>query len=151
MSEISLSSPAVVHIQRTGKRRNVTEQTMRDGVRLGERINRNSASMKCVETFLDRVCGKRTMSDLILIADDCTRSNSSVPSADRLARRNRAGLICWFCENWVLISDFLVARYGQPHYLARTTPIVEVPKSEVVEHDRQIGEHPLSLMALLNH
>jgi hypothetical protein len=148
----TFSCHPVVHIQRTGKRRTVTGQTMRDTVRLRERIQRSALLMKSVESFLSRVCGKRTMPDLMATAEECVRINLLIEPPDRVAKRNRAGLICWFCEHWTVVSALLTAHYCPAQLFRQLPSLADANKSVVGEADTQIEDaHPLSLTALLNH
>jgi hypothetical protein len=65
-----------------------------------------------VERTLDRVCQKQRRSDLIELAEKCVLAVGAAPPIDRLARRHRPGLICWFCENWSAVSPFLLQQCG---------------------------------------
>jgi hypothetical protein len=103
--------PVVVRIPRTGKRMTVSEQTQRDSARILERVRRNEQSMRIIEDVLARVVAKRKKRDLLPLAEECVRASCGRLAIDRLARRNRRALICWFCENWGTVSEFLL----QPH------------------------------------
>jgi hypothetical protein len=102
----------VIRIQRTGKRRSISEQTQRDSARLNERIRHNAALFPLVEMTLDRVFKKQRRSELIDLAEKCAHVNGAVHPIDRIARRHRPGLICWFCENWSAISAYVLQHSG---------------------------------------
>jgi hypothetical protein len=138
--------PFVTRIPRSGKHRNVSEQTTRDNERLVERMRRCAATFQSIERILDGVAGKRTMSQLITVADECALRDPSLLPPDRLARRSRSGLLCWFCENWAAVSPFVMLRFKIPCRGAAPAP------SEQKDDELADGKiHPLSVVALLNH
>jgi hypothetical protein len=140
-------SPAlsVTLIPRSGKRRALSHQTTRDNSRLIERMRRCSEMLKLVEPVLKGPYGKRTMSELLSLADGCTRVDPGLPPADRLARRSRPGLLCWFCENWGAVAPSILVLHEMA--TRRTAPAPAAPKAGDPARE-QI--HPLSVAALMN-
>jgi hypothetical protein len=137
------------------KRRHVSEQTQRDNVRLNDRLRRNTARMTTVEQTLSQFGGRRTMMELLCVAHHCVVALNGAVQIDRLARRSRLALMCWFCENWPVVWEHVFHFYGaQPqipvvNFLDRTpVPSVE-PILSAVNPDVDIG--PLSILNLLNH
>jgi hypothetical protein len=60
----------------------------------------------------DRGNGSFTMAEILSIASRLVRDAAS-PPIDRLARRKKPALICWFCEN----HPDLIARFVQSHFI----------------------------------
>jgi hypothetical protein len=119
---------------------------MRDNFRLVERMRRCAHVFKMIERILDGGSRKRTMLELIVLADECGRMDPLLPPADRLARRSRAGLLCWFCENWALVAPLLHLQFERP--MQDVVPAPLAPKAANLASEPM---HPLSLGALLNH
>jgi hypothetical protein len=108
-------------------------------------MRRCAPTLKIVERMLDAVAGRQTMPELIALAAECVGRDQSLSPPDRLARRSRAGLLCWFCEKWAAIAPSLTVRFE--------IPVSEVPAIVARRETDLVGEsaHPLSIAALLNH
>jgi hypothetical protein len=133
-----------VQIQRNGKRRLVSEQTQRDSIRLSERIRRNAGRIRVVESCLEQAYGRMSMSNLASLADRCVNACQNSIALDRLAKRSRPALFCWFCENWSVIWPVLLQQQtGPPQSYAPVQHLEQVPQVDDI--------HPLSIVALLNH
>jgi hypothetical protein len=139
------AAPSVVRIPRSGKHRKVAGQTTRDNSRMVERMRRCAQIFKPIERTLDRVFAKRTMAELTVLADDCARMMPFMRRMDRLARRSKPGVVCWFCENWVVISPCLIAQFERSIRNRMQQSIQPNPDNLV---DQSID---LSIEALMNH
>lgn len=133
----------IIRIPRTAKRNTISVQTERDEARINERVRRNAAPLRVIEPLLARICGKPTIAGLIGIADHCLRETGLPIRLDRLARRSRIALLCWFCENWGQISEPLMKQFSIN--LPRTGDPPDPPAHPASEAS------PLSITSLLNH
>jgi hypothetical protein len=94
--------PRVIVIQRVGKRMTLSKQAEKDRVLTSERMRRNEACLGFVRKRLQLFSPNLQKKELDVVAQ-------AVPgvSLDRLAKRSRDCLICWFCENWIAIEPHL--------------------------------------------
>ncbi|OHT00084.1 hypothetical protein TRFO_08034 [Tritrichomonas foetus] len=93
----------IVAIKRIGKRRKLTAQTIRDNEKLNNRILKNQSRIKVIDKqFVNSDGRKMKMADLLKIA--VVISRYSHKKIDRIAKRNRMGLLCWISENFESLS-----------------------------------------------
>ena len=105
-------------IRRGGKQ---STQSSRDYERIQTRIQQNGSKIEYVSNFLDRYFRTHVTSVILLSLARIFIRKLDL-TLDRLAKRNRTALLCWFAENWDPIyaqlkrTDFLtyVANQGFP-------------------------------------
>jgi hypothetical protein len=131
----------VIRIQRTPSRSstNRARATIREQRSVNQRIRSCSDDVLRVEQALSSVFGRVTMANLANLAELCSTATNGEVQPDRLARRHRQAMLCFFCTHWdiacqVLLRDVLPSR------------MPNVP--EVASPDRD--PDPLSLATLLN-
>jgi hypothetical protein len=97
----------------TGKRTKLSDQAIEDRVLIQDRVRKNANLMPEVLKELGLLCSESLQKkDLIVIAGKVS-TLCNVP-LDRLAKRSRDCLICWFSEHWPCIVTTLreVCRNG---------------------------------------
>jgi hypothetical protein len=96
----------VVVIPRFGKRQTLSKQAERDQELIVARVRENRAALHRVTKELEYLCGESPQKkDLLVIARRLGGKLGIV--LDRLAKRSRDCLLCWFCENWTTVeADF---------------------------------------------
>jgi hypothetical protein len=87
-------------IARVGKRTTLSKQAEKDHVLINERVRRNRGLMGPVTRRLEVISTQKK--DLLVVALHVGQI-IRVP-LDRLAKRSRDCLFCWFCENWGAIE-----------------------------------------------
>jgi hypothetical protein len=87
-------------IARVGKRTTLSKQAEKDQVLIVERIRRNQGLMDRITRRLEVISTQKK--DLLVVAHHIGQA-IRVP-LDRLAKRSRDCLFCWFCENWGTIE-----------------------------------------------
>jgi hypothetical protein len=94
--------PGVTIIARVGKRQTLSKKAEKDRVLTTERLRRNESLLGFVGERLRAYSAGLQKKELLLVAQsvDCV-------SLDRLAKRSRDCLLCWFCENWSMIESRL--------------------------------------------
>jgi hypothetical protein len=104
-------NPPRIVIARVGKRASLSKQTEKDQELTAGRIRRNAAALDTVVHRLEMLYGPSLQKkDLLVVARQFTQV-----SLDRLAKRSRDCLLCWFCENWGVLEPLLFgARSPQP-------------------------------------
>lgn len=96
----------VIRIPRSGKRRTLSQQTQKDQELTADRIRLNKERIDSILEKLVQLCGASPQKkDLLVLAREIQAE--SLIRLDRLAKRNRDCLICWFCENWRVISIYI--------------------------------------------
>jgi hypothetical protein len=126
----------IIRIPRTAKVRHPMNQrvTQREQERVNKRLRFCASEIVRVEDALQRAFGRVTMSLLQQVAESCTTLTNGFLKPDRLARRHRPAMLCFFCENWLLICQLIT----QHNLMSRMTQ-PEAPDPE-----------PVSITALLN-
>jgi hypothetical protein len=91
-------------IYRSSAARASTAQTERDNAELLARMKRAAASYRTVERFLECKVGPRlTREKLFALADRLYAQQIVDDPPDRLCRRKKEALICWFCERFAQV------------------------------------------------
>jgi hypothetical protein len=126
----------IVHITRTAKVCHpVNErQSAREHERLSKRTRFCGPELDRVEAVLERAFGRVTMAVLQTLAANCVALTNGALKPDRLARRHRPAMLCFFCENWPAIS----------HLMTQNNLMAPQLAADIGEPD------PLSISALLN-
>jgi hypothetical protein len=100
--------PTVIVIPRVGKRHTLSEQAQKDQVLITDRVRRNAPLIDAIRSTLEYACGPSPQKkDLLVVARQLT--GPCKIALDRLAKRSRDCLICWFCENWKTIETQFAA------------------------------------------
>lgn len=74
-------------------------QSMRDQEKIIRRVQLNGLKIDFVAAYIDRYFKTHlTYSPLLALAKKITECSSV--KLDRLAKRNRSALLCWYAENW---------------------------------------------------
>jgi hypothetical protein len=101
--------PGCTVIPRVGKRQCLSKQTMKDQIDTTARLRRNAPFLPFVRTRLETCYGLSLQKKNLLIVAQ------TLPGVvlDRLAKRSRDCLMCWFCENWSIIEPLLASKCSQ--------------------------------------
>lgn len=94
--------PLIV-IPRCGKRRVLSDQAQKDQGLTANRVRLNKDRINSVVNRLEYLLGQSPQKkDLLQLARQlCCPCGIAL---DRLAKRSRDCLICWYCENWAVIE-----------------------------------------------
>lgn len=84
-----------------------TIQSIRDHEKIVKRMDNAGVKFDFVAAYFEKIIGPRyTVSSMLEIASNL--ANNMHLKIDRLAKRNRSALLCWFAEHWVLLSPHLL-------------------------------------------
>lgn len=99
-------SPPVIVLQRVGKRSELSQRALKEQKIVNQRIKDCGESFQTIPKLLDSVFHTTlTFTDYKNIAEELTRF---IPiKIDRLSKRNKSAMICWFAENWSIVNCFL--------------------------------------------
>jgi hypothetical protein len=101
----------------------LTRQTVKDRLLTDERVMRNQARRTFVGKALEPHFGPiPRRKDLLVVAREFDTIN-----LDRLAKRSRECLLCWFCENWTVIEPVLPTVCARVLAPAPAPPVVFDP------------------------
>ncbi|EAX85371.1 hypothetical protein TVAG_151160 [Trichomonas vaginalis G3] len=99
VSYLSYANPALKHRKRT-------PQCQRDYEKIQRRIKFNGEKVEYVASYIDRYFGSHVTSMMLISIANVIIEKHKI-KLDRLARRNRSALLCWFTENWDIIHPYL--------------------------------------------
>lgn len=89
------------------KKRGGLPQSMRDYETVQRRIKMNGETkIDYVSSFIDKFFGTHVTITILLSLANIVVSQNHI-KLDRLARRNRSALLCWYAENWNVIDPIL--------------------------------------------
>ena len=83
-------------------------QSYRDNERIQKRIAANEGKLEYVSKFLDQYFGAHVNAEILISLAKIVMSNYQI-TLDRLAKRNRSALLCWYSENWDKIHPMLTS------------------------------------------
>lgn len=116
--------------------RYLTKYTAED---INERIKRNGTKLSYVHYFLIDFLGPGfPIIDLMSLAVDISRGLGIY--LDRMAKRNKKALICWFTENWSVIYP----RIGDFHTKANMN-------QQITLEQQKSDQYSSDIFKLLNH
>ena len=88
-----------------GKRKTLTSQTQKDQEMTVIRLKQNEAKIGKVTEILESLLGQRVQKKVLLeVAKEVSKKTRI--TLDRLAKRSRDCLICWFCENFEQVLPY---------------------------------------------
>jgi hypothetical protein len=123
--------PMIVHCK--SKPQQLTAQTIRDGNTVAMRRHRVGEQYNQMERQLCRLFGSNvTRKTLLTFADLLLKEGLVRNPLDRLARRTKEALICWFCENAGL--NLLVLEKPRDYCQMLTEMIDHSPGVQAVEN-----------------
>jgi hypothetical protein len=99
--------PRIV-IARVGKRKTLSKQAEKDQGLISARVRQNTPALTFITRRLEALYGLPLQKkDLLVVARELCGMAPLI--LDRLAKRSRDCLLCWFCENWIVLEPLLVA------------------------------------------
>lgn len=121
-------------IQRVGKRNDLSEQALQEQAMTNNRIRRCGPKLNIVNKYFeDRFGPKLNFKDLKYIADQVVKR---IPlHVDRISKRNKTAMQCWFTEQWNLIKpilDNMVITISEPQQVAQNQ-ISQIKQNEEKE------------------
>lgn len=125
-------------------------QARRDLNRIKRRIEANSGMLKQITNQFVKYIGENiTLESLMFLAKSLEeKANIEI---DRLAKRRRAALICWYVENWDIIrpllkSERFMEKFRKNFNLTKSAKSITEVKSEPINNYLD----PSNLSLLLN-
>lgn len=92
----------IVSTRPLNKHKRKTAQSVRDHEKIKKRLEYNGIMPDYISAYLEKSIGRHISStSLLSLASDIEYEFNL--KIDRLARRNRQALLCWFAENWNII------------------------------------------------
>lgn len=126
-------------IPRSGKRSDLSEQAIQEQNMTNSRIRKCGPMLNMVNKYFESKFGpKVNFKDLKLIADQIVKK---IPlHVDRISKRNKVAMQCWFVEHWVIVKpliDNMVFKVVEPpkvqqSQIDETTSEEEEPKVSVL-------------------
>ncbi|EAY20457.1 hypothetical protein TVAG_110700 [Trichomonas vaginalis G3] len=83
-----------------------TPQSIRDYEKVQKRMKDNGSKVDQVSTFIDKYFGTHVTIAILTSLAKIVMGRYAL-KLDRLARRNRSALLCWYAENWDVIFPLL--------------------------------------------
>lgn len=96
----------ILNARYVNKHYRTTAKSIKDYERLRIRIGKIGVKMDIVTAYLENMFGQHATAMILLHQAAIIEKNLSI-EIDRLAKRNRQALLCWFAENWDQILPFL--------------------------------------------
>lgn len=128
-------------------------QTIRDSKKLEQRIKSNEGKLQFVSDYLDDYFGTH-VNTMILGSLAKIIINTYGITLDRLAKRNRTALLCWYAENWEkicpLLNNLCIGK-EKDIKLSTEEPIKNHEEFIAISQDPIQSLAPYSIICLLNH
>ena len=88
------------------KAQSSADQALRDYQKIQSRVSQKGLMVDIVKAYFEKIMGKKVRASFILSVAQILSSTFQI-KLDRLAKRNRTALLCWYAENWVKIAPSL--------------------------------------------
>jgi hypothetical protein len=107
--------PRIV-IARVGKRKALSKQAEKDQILICNRVRQNTPALTLITRRLEALYGPPLQKKHLLVVAQQIAGVAAL-SLDRLAKRSRDCLLCWFCENWPVVETLLAGCPSQPRVM----------------------------------
>lgn len=151
MNEDSPDSPKYYVILREPPKKMTSKAYMKYSSEVNARRRRSNSMYYYIERLLNRLpkC-KRRKTDALHIAESISKKINI--KIDRNAKRNYDSLICWYCENWPLVSQHIFSTYYElfemPEIQNQKQPLGPQPKLNITIKTTAVD--PCSIEFFLN-
>lgn len=142
----------IIETRMIHKYKRTTAQSVRDHSRVLERIDKNGIKVDYVGAYIDKLFGRHIKCAILL--EYATRiANTMHLKLDRLAKRNRNALVCWYAENWEVVLPFLMEfrlnddLWQKIHQTSPPSPLP--PEEQPIDKAKQVDI--LDIYQLLNY
>lgn len=127
-------------------------QTLRDYEKIQKRVKQNEGRLEFITEYLDHYFGAHVNTVILNSLAKIIMETYGI-SLDRLAKRNRSALLCWYSENWDKIYPVLnalnIGRKNESLFKTEMkNPLIENYKPLAIREPK--CDDPLSLEILLN-
>lgn len=100
------------------KLNSTNSKNLKDHTEIARRLNMSGIKIDLITEILEtKYGGKFKLEDLLRFA--CDTSQKININVDRLAKRNRGALLCWFAENWNFILPYINNFNTKNYFIAR--------------------------------
>jgi hypothetical protein len=123
-----------VVIHTTSPMQSLSPQTLRENEILAERVRKWGSLFRQVTEFLEDQANRRKVKltrDVMLELAGEMVATLGCPRIDRIAYRQKQGILCWFCENFQDLMQFLnqqARRHKPPCATAVPIPTLSPPQ-----------------------
>lgn len=145
-----------VYIQKkSSTKRKRTLQSIRDNDLIQKRVVNTGSKLQYVTEYIDRYFRTHVTSEILMSLAKIAIEKHNL-QIDRLAKRNRTALLCWYSENWdailQVLNEYNFMDYPQPQKEPTfPEPVVfESPKPEISNNENARCD-PYDLSVLLNY
>ena len=112
-------------IQRVGKSTNLSQRAINEQSTINSMIKDAGSKLETETNELNLIAKKRlNFHELRLIADAV--SMKSHIKMDRLTKRHKNALLCWFCEHWESLRSYVISEYNTEK--KESAPIAKPPE-----------------------
>lgn len=127
-------------------------QTIRDYKKLQIRMKENDGKYQYISTFLDKYFGTHVNTMILNSLAKIITDVHGVP-LDRLAKRNRSAMLCWYAENWDKICPVLSQlklSFGKSQTFFGETKLLNLEDYRHLSWNPLAPNDPYSVAHLLN-
>lgn len=93
-------------VRKTCPKRKKTIQSIRDNDMIQKRIRSTGNQIQYINDYVDKYFGTHVTSEILMTLARIAIEKFNL-QIDRLAKRNRTALLCWYAENWDSILQIL--------------------------------------------
>ncbi|EAX95265.1 hypothetical protein TVAG_149850 [Trichomonas vaginalis G3] len=144
----------IISSRKVRKINSKSDRNLRDHDMITERVHNNGIKIDFVSEYIDRKFGLH-VTTAPLLAFAAEMSNKYCIKLDRLAKRNRDALLCWYSENWDTVFPHLndIAIYLPKCKIQNFTNSSEIQiESRYLMHNMDVQHFdPSDLTQLLNY
>lgn len=141
-----------------------TKQTKRDRKIIDQRRKKHGLQVDFVDAYLSKLAGCHIKTRCMLEVAHLASGILNI-KVDRLAKRNRTAMLCWFAENWTVLQPYLKSSYftsdiksdnsssSTESNIELLTPEVSSPEEVIIRQSERSGFaiDPSDLTQLLNY
>lgn len=133
-------------------KRKRTLQSIRDNDMIQKRVVSIGNKLQYVTEYIDRYFKTHVTSEILMSLAKIVIEKHNL-QIDRLSKRNRTALLCWYSENWdsilQVLNEFNFMEYPRPPKDLSLPEFVESPTPNIPEQSGS-GPDPYDLSFLLN-
>ncbi|EAX92297.1 hypothetical protein TVAG_108140 [Trichomonas vaginalis G3] len=141
------------HVDAHPKCKRLTAQSQRDYEKIQKRIVNMGSKVDFVNSYVDKSFGTHVNIEILTSIAKIVEQKYHVP-LDRLAKRNRKAMLCWYAENWSLVTKILDEKKNDAKKIfKRRSRKVETELNQILNSKMDLPSStfdPMELSCLLN-
>lgn len=136
------------------KYKRLTPQSQRDSEKIQKRVVDLGPKVEYVSSYVDKFFGTHVNIEILTSIARIVEQKYNIP-LDRLAKRNRRAMLCWYAENWDVVVNILDEKKSDARKIFKRRGRKNLAEIEALMEKTNLQKKmqfdPMDLSTLLNY